>query len=228
MAHPRPSSGLDPLSGELKNTLSQEAIDVMLKELHSFFGEWSAVEDYKVATNPGDPETQLKEQKLFISYQSPEDDRFLPAIVCRLTSMREVRFDLGNAWENKEAGAKQYGGAIRATYQFTVGSLSSVDLDRITDYLTLFLLVIKVPDLQSQGIWLYPNTLNVSNIGTLKYTNSTNILRNQVNIDCYLHWFLDVPDENPTITNIAIRLQTFERIRQGLPPKEVGGNPPDC
>ena len=225
MAHPRPSSGLDPTSGELKNTLTQEAIDVMLDELHNFFAGWTAVEDFKVADNPGDPATQLTNQKLFISYKAPDDDRFLPAIVVRLSGLKEVRMDLGNVFEKLEDGGTRYGGIIEGTFQLTIGSISSVDLDRITDYIQLFLMIIKVPDLQRRGIWLYPNSMNISDIGPIKYTSTKPVLRNQVNIGCYLHWFLDVPDTNPTVTNIRIFLQTSAGAQAGLPPEEKCGGP---
>jgi len=206
MSHPLPSSGLAPDSGELRNTLQQEAIDVVLKELNDFFSTYTAVSDFKSAVNPGDPVTEPYQQKLFISYKSPEDDRFLPALIVRISDLQEFRTDLGNAWEKLPDGGLRSGGTVKATINVTVASLSSLDLDRLTDFVQLFFLIIKVPDLQKQGLLLVPNSVRASDPGPVAYTGDRPILRSLVSVQVWLQWFLDVPETNPTVTNVAIRL----------------------
>lgn len=209
MAHPLPSAGAPESTGPVYNTLSQEAITVVLTELNAFFKDYDCVKtDFTPATVPGDPTSEIYEQKLFISYTSPEDDRFLPALVVKIGGFKEYRMDVGNVWDNLPDGAKRYGGSVTATVSVTIASLSSLDLDRLTDYLQLFFLLIKVPDLQRQGILLVPNSISVNDMGPLTYTTDRSILRNQLSVDVWLQWFMTVPDTNPTVTNVALRLQT--------------------
>jgi hypothetical protein len=218
MAHPLPSSGIPPGTGPVYNTLSEEAVDQVLLQLNNFFEGYVAVKDFQSAANPGDPTTEIFTQKLFISNESPEDDRFLPALIVKVGNFREYRLDLGNAWEPLPDGGQRYGGSITADVMVTVASLSTLDLDRLMDYLMLAFFIVKVPDLQKKGIILAPNGLSANEMGSVPYTADRSILRKQVVQSVWLQWFFDlIPGTTPNITNIKFRLQTPESLALKLP-----------
>lgn len=218
MAHPLPSSGIPPGTGPVFNTLSEEAVDIALQQLNDFFQGYVAVKDFQAAPNPGDPETEIFTQKLFISYQSPEDDRYLPALIVRINNFREYRLDLGNAWEKLPNGGERYGGSVTADLNVIVASLSSLDLDRLFDYLMLTFFIIKVPDFQKKGVIFVPNSLTGNELGDIKYTADRSVLRKQVTQQVWLQWFFDqTPGVAPNITNVRFRLQTPESLALHLP-----------
>jgi hypothetical protein len=209
MAHPLPSSAVPPTDGPVFNTLSQEAVDVVLRELNDFFQGYEAVRDFQSAPNPGDPETGLFQQRLFISYQSPEDDRFLPALIARVGNFREYRLDMGNALEALPNGGRRYGGSVLADVEVTVASISTLDLDRLFDYLMLAFFVVKVPEFQRQGVRLVPNSLTGNEMSPIKLGESEYIHRRKVTQNVWLEWFFDLdPGDAPNITNIRFRLVT--------------------
>lgn len=208
MAHPLPSSGIPPTTGPVFNTLTEEAVSIVLTELNQFFAGYQAVVDFKSATNVGDPTTEIFQQKLFIADEAPEDDRFFPALIVKMGSFREYRLDLGNAWENLPNGGKRFGGSVMADINVIVCSTSTLDLDRLFDYLSLVFFIIKVPNLQRQGIRLVPNGLSGSPLPSIPYTGDRPILRRQVTQEVWLEWFFETTEDAPTVTNVVFHLST--------------------
>jgi len=216
MANPFPSESTAPRS-PLFNTLIQEVYDVVLEELNIFFSDFVMAERYKAN------EADFFNQKIFISARSPETDRFLPAIIVALGSMEEFKLDLGNFQEALPSSdvfgaddgtvGQRFGGSTTATISCTIASLSSLDLDRISDLVNWFWLIVRVPQLQSRGVRIIPNTIGTAPLGDIPYSGTRPILRREVSVGVWLEWFVDILDKtNPTVSKIRIRLAPGDRV----------------
>ena len=213
MAHPFPSESTP--TSPLFNVLIQEAVDVVLEEMNIYFEQNTMTERYKANLN------NFFDQLIFISAKSPESDRFLPAIIVDLGNMEEFKQDLGNFLERlpstDQTGADdgstvgaRFGGSTTGNITCTVASLSSSDLDRITDLVFWFWSIVRVPQLQQRGVKVIPNTISMAKLPDVPYESAQgprSVLRREVVVGVWLEWFVDILDTtNPTISQVRINL----------------------